>query len=379
MQQTRYIFFLLFTFFACNDSTKQINSLKAEVVRDYAQIAYLNYQDAHQSALELKQAIDAFVASPSDVLFQKAKQAWLAARAIYSQTEVFRFYGSPIDNPQHNLEPHINAWPLDESYIDYVEGNLSSGIINDLSIHLDKATLRAKNEQDGVEENVSIGYHAIEFLLWGQDLYKEGAGKRSFTDYTTAPNADRRKKYLQLCVEVLIEDLAEVTKAWNPTEQNNYRSEFVKDVETSLAKILTGMGSLSRAELGGERMRVALVNHDQEDEHSCFSDNTHNDIIANIQGMVNIYEGKYRNFQGKGLADLLTSLDKNLAEEMKENLTNSLLRAKAIQPPFDAEISHENPQGNERILKTIQALDEQTKTIEEIANLLGLSINTKGT
>jgi putative iron-regulated protein len=126
-------------------------------------------------------------------------------------------------------------------------------------------------------------------------------------------------------------------------------------------------------------MRVALVNHDQEDEHSCFSDNTHNDIIANIQGMINIYEGKYRNFQGKGLTDLLTFLDKNLAEKMKENLTHSLLSAKAIQPPFDTEISHENPHGNERILKTIQALDEQTKTIEEIANLLGLSINTKGT
>jgi putative iron-regulated protein len=126
-------------------------------------------------------------------------------------------------------------------------------------------------------------------------------------------------------------------------------------------------------------MRVALVNHDQEDEHSCFSDNTHSDIIANIQGMINIYEGRYHNFQGKGLADLLNLLDKDLAEKMQENLTYSLQCAKAIQPPFDIEISAKNPQGNERILKTIQALDEQTTTIEEIAKLLGVSINTKGT
>lgn len=379
MQKIQYIVFLLFIFFACSDNAKEINSLKAEVVHDYAQIAYLNYQDAYQHTLGLKVAIDSFVASPSADLFQKAKQAWLVAREVYSQTEVFRFYGSPIDHPQHNLEPQINAWPLDEGYIDYVEGNLNSGIINDLSINLDKATLRTKNEQDGVEENVSIGYHAIEFLLWGQDLYEESAGKRSFTDYTTAKNADRRKKYLQLCAELLVEDLAKVIKEWNPNEKDNYRSEFIKDTDTSLAKILTGLGSLSRAELGGERMRVALVNHDQEDEHSCFSDNTHKDIIANIQGMINIYEGKYRNFQGKGLADLLTFLDKNLAEKMKTDLTLSLQYAKAIQAPFDAEISAKNPQGNERILKTIQALDEQTKTIEEIAKLLGVNINTKGT
>lgn len=379
MQKIKYIFFLLFILFACSDNTKQINNLKAEVVRDYAQIAYLNYQDAYQHTLALKIAIDSFVFSPSDDLFQKTKQAWLAARKVYSQTEVFRFYGSPIDHPQHNLEPQINAWPLDESYIDYVEDNLSSGIINDLSINIDKATLRAKNEQDGVEENVSIGYHAIEFLLWGQDLYEESAGKRSFTDYTTAKNADRRKKYLQLCAELLVEDLAKVIKQWNPDEKDNYRSEFVKDVDTSLAKILTGWGSLSRAELGGERMRVALVNHDQEDEHSCFSDNTHHDIIANIQGMVNIYEGRYSNFQGKGLADLLTVLDKNLAEKMKANLTQSLQYAKELQPPFDREISAGNPAGNERILKTIQALDQQTQAIEETAKLLGVSINTKGT
>ena len=51
--------------------------------------------------------------------------------------------------------------------------------------------LTAANEEGG-ETNISTGWHAIEFLLWGQDLSATGPGARPATDYTTAPNAERR-------------------------------------------------------------------------------------------------------------------------------------------------------------------------------------------
>lgn len=356
MQKIISLIFLLLLI-SCNNDENNINVLKAEVLTTYSQIAYQNYQAAYQQTLVLQEKITQFLANPSDSAYKATKQAWIDARAVYGQTEVFRFYGSPIDNPQANLEPQINAWPLDESYIDYVEGNLNSGIINDLSISIDKKTLRQKNEQDGVEENVSIGYHAIEFLLWGQDLSTKNAGERPYTDYTKAPNAVRRGQYLQLCTELLVEDLQKIVAEWEADKANNYRANFIKNQEESLANILTGIGSLSRAELGGERLRVALVNHDQEDETSCFSDNTHNDMIANVQGMINVYHGKFGSVQGKGLADLVESLDKPTNEEMKNNLEATLQAFNAFQPPFDNEISGKNPEGNLRIQQAIKALD----------------------
>lgn len=377
MQKTIFLFFLLL-FVSCEDKTQEITLLKVEVLNTYSQIAYQNYQDAYLQAQALQREISNFLANPSDSSYENTKKAWLLARSVYGQTEVFRFYGSPIDDPKANLEPQINAWPLDESYIDYVEGNPKSGIINDLSIAIDKETLRKKNEQDGVEENVSIGYHAIEFLLWGQDLSKENAGKRSYTDYTKAANADRRGQYLLLCTELLVEDLQKIVGEWDASKDANYRANFMKNPDESLANMLTGMGSLSRAELGGERMRVALVNHDQEDETSCFSDNTHNDILANVQGMINIYHGKYKNMQGKGLADLVEHIDKATNEQMKNNLSATLAAVSIFQPPFDKEISGSNPEGNVRIQQAIKALDSQTLTIEQVAKLLGVGINTKG-
>jgi putative iron-regulated protein len=375
MQKLKFIFIFLFLF-ACKKQNEQM--LKTEVLTTYAQIAYLCYQDIYNQTKVLKSKIDTFLANPNEISFSQVKMEWLAVRNVYGQSEAFRFYGGPIDNPQYNLEAQINAWPLDESYIDYVEGNATSGIINDRSVALDRKILRSKNEQDGVEENVSIGYHAIEFLLWGQDLYEHSAGQRKYTDYVSAPNADRRKQYLSLCVELLLEDLAKLMKDWESTDSNNYRADFIKNTDNSLANILTGIGSLSRAELGGERMRVALVNHDQEDEQSCFSDNTHNELIANAQGIINIYEGKYKNFVGKGLFDLVKALDSDLALKTQENLVKTLERIKEIKPPFDREISAKNPEGNERIRKAINSLDEQTKNIESIAQTLGISINTKG-
>jgi len=371
-------FILFILLISCSDNTQKINILKTEILATYSQIAYQNYQDAYQQMQVLQDKVVQFLANPSETSYQASKQAWLSARAIYGQTEVFRFYGSPIDNPKANLEPHINAWPLDESYIDYVEGNANSGIINDLNINIDKETLRKKNEQDGVEENVSIGFHAIEFLLWGQDLSKENAGKRPYTDYTKAPNAARRGQYLQFCIELLLEDLQKIVSGWEASKEGNYRANFMKNPDESLANILTGMGSLSRAELGGERMRVALVNHDQEDETSCFSDNTHNDMMANVQGMINVYNGYYNSLKGKGLADLVASIDKTTNEQMKTNLESTLQAVKAFQPPFDREISGNNPEGNERIKQAIKALDIQTVTIEQIAKLLNIGINTKG-
>lgn len=369
--------FVLFILFAC-DNTQKINTLKIEVLNSYCEIAYQSYQDSYQKTLFLKEKIEEFVANPTETTFEASKKAWLVARDIYGQTEVFRFYGSPIDHPQNNLEPHINAWPLDESYIDYVEGNDKSGIINDLTIDISSKILRAKNEQDGFEENVSLGYHAIEFLLWGQDLFNDSAGRRKYTDYITAANADRRKQYLQVCATLLLEDLQKVITQWKPNEANNYRANFIKNTEESIANILTGLGSLSRAELAGERMRVGLVNHDQEDEESCFSDNTHRDIWANVQGMTNVYLGKYGNFQGTGLMDLVNAIDPQVATQMKTNLEEAMKLALAIQPPFDNEISGKNPEGNKRIQLTIKALDNQTATIEQIAKLLNVAINTKG-
>ncbi|MCE1874903.1 hypothetical protein LWT64_22935, partial [Enterobacter hormaechei] len=125
---------------------------------------------------------------------------------------------------------------------------------------------------------------AIEFLLWGQDLNgtNAGAGQRAYTDFVvgsacTNGNCDRRGEYLKAAADLLVQDLEWMEKQWSADVKDNYRQELLADsAENGLRKMMFGMGSLSLGELAGERMKVALEANSTEDEHDCFSDNTHN-------------------------------------------------------------------------------------------------------
>ena len=267
------------------------------VVKHYADLAHAIFSDAHQGALKLQEAVERLLAEPTQVNLEAARQAWREARVPYMQSEVLRFGNPGVDD----WEGQVNAWPLDEGLIDYVAedyqhalGNpaASANIIANPQIQLGDQTLDASeltpqllaslNELNGGEANVTTGYHAIEFLLWGQDLNGTGpgAGNRPVSDFVigedcTGGNCERRRAYLQAVTQLLVDDLTEMVGQWQP-DADNYRAELLAEpAENGLRKMFFGMGSLSLGELAGERMKVSLEANSTEDEHDCFSDNTH--------------------------------------------------------------------------------------------------------
>ena len=348
-------------------ATSQIQA--QDVLQHYSSLVYANYSDSIAAAKQMQQAIDAFIANPSQATQDAARKAWLNAREFYGQTEAFRFYDGPIDN-EDGPEGQINAWPMDESYVDYVVGDEKAGLINNRSEAITKERLAELNEHDG-EENISTGWHAIEFMLWGQDLNDNGPGARPFTDFIDgkAPNADRRRQYLQVVTELLLEDLQSVADQWKPGVKDNFRAEFEKGGEASLRKIFVGLGSLSRGELAGERLEVAMASRDQEDEHSCFSDNT--------QGIQNVWLGSYKRLDGSelkgpGLRDWVAAHDKAVAEKTTLQIAKSVAAANAIPAPFDQAIQGaRDSTARAKIQTTIDALTQQSKDLVEAAKAVG--------
>lgn len=351
----------------------------AAVAAHYAVLVHANYEDSLQAARALQQAVVAFVATPSAEALAEARKRWLAAREFYGQTEAFRFYGGPIDDDK-GPEGRINAWPMDESFVDGVQGKPGSGLIGNRKFVISKKNLAAQNERGG-EENIATGWHAIEFLLWGQDLSDTGPGDRSFEDFVDgkAPNADRRRQYLTVVTELLVDDLAGMVKAWAPATKGNYRARFEQGGKESVRKILVGLGSLSRGELAGERLEVALNSQDQEDEHSCFSDNTHRDAVNNAKGIENVWLGRYvradgSTLQGASLRELVAEKDAALAERGTRQIAASVAAAEAIQAPFDREIvGAKDAPGRQRIQKTIASLTQQSKDLVAAANAVGIT------
>ncbi|MDF4203391.1 imelysin family protein [Maribacter sp. SA7] len=349
-----------------DDSAAEVvidNSTEASaVIENYADLVLANYQAALVDAEAMNVAIQTFVTTPTEENFEAAKEAWLTSRESYGPSEAFRFANGPIDTGDtEEIEGYLNSWPLDEAYIDYVEGDETAGIVNnaeDFPI-ISKEILTGENGNGG-EENVAIGYHAIEFLLWGQDLTAPSenlAGQRVYTDFVdggTAANQDRRRDYLAVVADLLTDHLQVVIEEWT----GDYRSTFLAlDEDEALDNMISSIAELSRSELAIERMAVALQNQDQEDEHSCFSDNTDRDIRLNLAGIVNVYTGAYGNVSGSSIQDLVEEADADLASELDALLATAVADVDATLDPFDlAIVDGESSVEGAKVQTAVQAL-----------------------
>jgi len=356
-------------------------ALSRDVVENYSEIVSATYEDALSEARKLHAAIENLIYEPSVESLEVAREAWIAVRIPYLQSEVFRFYEGPIDN-ENGPEGRLNAWPLDEAYIDYVEGSAHSGIINNTKDYpeISSGLLLNLHEKDG-EKNISTGFHAIEFLLWGQDMNQKGPGNRPVEDFTAHPNADRRKAYLMAITELLVGHLEYLVNSWETGVSNNYRDFFTSgDPTDSIRKIFTGLGMMSGFEMSSERLMTAYDVKEQEEEHSCFSDTTHLDIEYDLLGIRNVWLGEYRRLDGTlvkgvGVKDLVASADAGLAMELDAAIQQSYELGKAIPAPFDQAILGEDGSASrEAIWNAIRSLESQAGLIARAGKLFEIEI-----
>ena len=378
---------------------------RTAILQTYADIAAAEYADSLGAARDLKAAVDALIAEPSEATLAGAREAWLAARVPYQQTEVFRFGNAIVDD----WEGKVNAWPLDEGLIDYVDASYGgptdanelaalniianpsitiAGVAVDASAITPDLIADTLNEADGIETNVARGYHAIEFLLWGQDLNGTGAGAgdRPFTDYVqgegcTGGHCDRRAAYLEAATALLVGDLEFMAAEW--AEGGAAREAVTADEGAGLVAILTGMGSLSYGEQAGERMRLGLMLNDPEEEHDCFSDNTHNSHYYDGLGVQNVYLGRYIRpdgsvVEGPSLSTLVAATDPGLDAEMRAKLDTTMTALGAIRTAAEGGFSYDmmleqgNAEGEALIMAGVNGLIDQTRSIERIVTALGL-------
>ncbi len=382
-----------------------------DVLKTYADIAQAMYSDAVTGAKALQGKVDAFLKDPTDATLKDARDAWKASRPAYQQTEGYRFGNKAVDD----LEGTVNAWPLDEGLIDYVDSKYgdssdenpyyTANVIANPKIKIGRKTIDATKinakllnslqEVGEVEANVAIGYHAIEFLLWGQDLNGTGpgAGNRPATDYVqgsgcTHGNCDRRAAYLKAATDLLVKDLGDMEALWEA--KGKARTALMKKKgASSLAPIFTGLGSLSYGELGGERMKLGLILHDPEEEHDCFSDNTHNSHYFDIVGMKAIWDGKYTRADGSTVEGPSPKAyaEANAPEEagkLDALFVATVDKAKVMKDradggeAYDQMIGEGNAEGNKVVQDVIDALVAQTRGIEATVAKLGVKITVEG-
>jgi putative iron-regulated protein len=360
-----------------DDAPSVSQDRKAAVAEHYADIVYASYGASVASAARMQGAIERFLDSPTRARLAAARRAWLEARGDYILTEPFRFYGGPIDDPKTGPEGLINSWPLDEVYVDYVRGAPDAGIVNDRSTYpkITADVIVEANEKGG-ETNISSGWHAIEFLLWGQDHSPTGPGARPASDYASAPNAARRATYLRLTTARLLADLRSVYEPWAP-RVGAYRTTFLADPDKALTDILRGIGALNSHELVGERMAVALESREQEDEQSCFSDNTNADVVNDLKGIRMVYTGAADGVaSGATLESLVREVDPQLAGALRRKLDATVAAAEDFPATFERMIAA--PAGSpehKALADMVTAIEGQGSDLADAAKALGVTVN----
>ncbi|CAA2137295.1 imelysin family protein [Hyphomicrobium sp. ghe19] len=381
-----------------------------DIMKNYGDLAHAMYGDALAKAKDLDKSIDALLAKPSAETLQAAREAWKASRVPYMQTEGFRFGNKIVDD----WEGNVNSWPLDEGLIDYVDkasyGDTkeenplyTANIIANKKIRLgpkildaskiDKKVIAKLNSALDVETNVGTGYHAIEFLLWGQNLHKPGvkSGERAASDFDlkncTHENCDRRRAYLKAASGLLVDDLAEMAGNWKPDGAAR-KALAGLDESAQLSTILTGIGSLSYGELAGERMKLGVLLHDPEEAHDCFSNNTHNSHYYDEVGMTEIWNGKYDGatpISGPSIAELAREKAPDAAKRVDEAMATTLEKMNAIKAKadsgemmYDQMLAAGNDEGNKLILDAVDALVAQARAIEAVVAALNLKVKIEG-
>ncbi|MGD1884614.1 MAG: imelysin family protein [Paracoccaceae bacterium] len=378
---------------------------KAAVLDNYANIALAKYSDSVTTAQTMQAAINTLIENPSAEALEAAKAAWLKSRVPYQQSEVYRFGNAIVDD----WEGKVNAWPLDEGLIDYVDATYGGAtdeneyavlnVIANPSFTLSDQTVDASaittalleeqlHEADGVEANVATGYHAIEFLLWGQDLngHAAGAGNRPWTDYAkddacTGGNCERRAEYLKAVTDLLVSDLEWMAAQW--AAGGEARAVLMSDEDAGISAILTGMGSLSYGEQAGERMKLGLMLNDPEEEHDCFADNTHNSHFYDAMGIRNVYMGSYTSVDGTvvsgpSLSSLVAAADESVDAELRAKLDATMMEMMEIKTAAEAGFAYDmmlergNEAGEALIMGAVNALTDQTRSIERVVAALGV-------
>jgi putative iron-regulated protein len=354
----------------------------AALARSYVVDVRRGYAEAHAAAVALQNAIAALLAAPTEANLAAARTSWLHARRPYLATEAFRFYDGPIDAPPSDRrvagpEGRLNAWPLNEAVIDYVDGQPGAGLVHELSVAITRESILAR-DQVSDEADVTTGWHAIEFLLWGQDRNRAGPGARPADDYAAGvPANDRRRQYLMLLAAQLVDDLAWLERQWRADQSDSYATEFLAlEPHEAVGRMLTGAAVLTGHELASERLAVALDSGSQEDEQSCFSDSTWQDFVWDLVGVKRVYYGRG---DGASIATTLQRLHPRLALDLERRFADAERGVAALGDPFDR-VLLAAPDSRERIdaEAAVLALQHLAAGLRDAGRALGVLVIVPG-
>jgi putative iron-regulated protein len=280
----------------------ELSASAKEIALEYVQQIDTDFEQAGIEIEKFQSSIATLTDQTNIENLNLSKQAWLNAHSAYELTTLHRYYATQLIGEQNSLalmqlQYQINHWPIVPGYIDYVDGYPDSGIVHDINVNLDADSLREQHGSFDVSE-VTLGFHAIEFLLWGYDAdfvarpatdfdaVLELTPKEIESGYTLEQlSNNRRRLFLTIVADTLVKDFLALQSLWLDEEPSiSQRIESISGTEL-IVILADSMSAMLTQELLLRSLYPMLNGDFVESVQSPYSRSTQNAVSSQLSGL----------------------------------------------------------------------------------------------
>ena len=312
------------------------------------------YQRFAETTTELKTAVEAFAASPSEATLATARQKYQQAYLTWQELSMYEF--GPAD--EQMLRSNLNVYPTNATQI---ESNVSSGTY-DLQA---SANLAAK------------GFPALDYLLYGQATQAE-----VIAQYTTATTAANRKKYLQDITNLVAQQAQSTYDAWTQNYSTTFKQSEGTAVGSAIGNLVNQLNSdidiTKRYKVGIPAGKFTAGTARPTEAEAYYSHTSLELLLQNLRAEKALFLGMSAdNINGIGLDDYLNHVNAKkdamlLSDAIEQQFNLAIAAAEAINAPIDQAVTTNQAAVN-KLYDELQKLIVLTKT--DMPSKLGVTIS----
>ncbi|GIT21843.1 MAG: lipoprotein precursor [Gammaproteobacteria bacterium] len=352
-------------------------------------IGYLNQIDTDYNTLateltSLENQVAEFLESPQTSSMNSVRSGWLSAHSSYELTTLHRYFAEQILSEEEVLALYqfyyqINHWPILPGYVDYVGTYSNSGIVNDITVNIDIPTLREQHGAFDLAE-ASLGFHVLEFLIWGENLKRQD--ERPASDYfvITELNAseieggfeldqlsnNRRRQMLVLNTQALLSDFNSSREIWSLGSET-FRNELnALNGSEIIILLLEAMTSMLTEEMLIRSLYPLLNGEYIESIQSPFSHSTQNVVSAQLSSVERLLLETTTDY-GRSLDSVLASLSSEFEEFFYQNFDASKECLILLYSTLD--ISEESTISTEAEFEIVECINLLTNMIDYLEQI----------